>query len=113
MKLINTLASSIAALALIIIPALPAGSQTATFYGNGFVGRKMTNGQTYRHNKYVAAHPSLPLGTRVKVTNRKTGRSVVVTIADRCGCSIDLSRDAFKAIANTKQGRVPVSITRL
>lgn len=88
-------------------------AQTATFYGNSFVGKRMANGQTYRHWKYVAAHPSLPLGSRVKVTNRRNGKSVVVTITDRCRCSIDLSRSAFQAIANPKKGRVPVSITRM
>ncbi|MEB3227964.1 MAG: septal ring lytic transglycosylase RlpA family protein [Synechocystis sp.] len=92
---------------------LPVNAQSATFYGNHFVGRKMANGQPYHHGKYVAAHPSLPLGSRVKVTNRRTGKSVVVTISDRCRCSIDLSRSAFQAIANLKKGRVPVSITRL
>ncbi len=73
----------------------------------------MANGKVYHHGKYVAAHPSLPLGTRVKVTNRRNGRSVVVTISDRCNCSIDLSRSAFQAIANPKKGRVSVFVTRL
>jgi rare lipoprotein A len=96
-----------------LLMPLPVNAQSATFYSNGMVGRKMANGQTYHHGKYVAAHPSLPLGSRVKVTNRHTGRSVVVTVSDRCNCSIDLSRSAFQAIANPKKGRVPVSITRL
>ena len=96
----------------LLIP-LPIAAQTATYYGNYNVGRTMANGQTYHHGKYVAAHPSLPLGSRVKVTNRRTGKSVVVTITDRCRCSIDLSRSAFQAIASPKKGRVPVSITRL
>jgi rare lipoprotein A len=101
------------AAASFLLPYSPVNAQSATFYGNGFVGRRMANGEIYRHNKYVAAHPSLPLGAVVKVTNRRTGQSVVVTIKDRCRCSIDLSRDAFKAIASTKKGRVPVTITRL
>jgi rare lipoprotein A len=101
------------ALLLPLLVPLSVKAQSATFYGNHFVGRKMANGQTYHHGKYVAAHPSLPLGSRVKVTNRRTGRSVIVTVSDRCRCSIDLSRSAFQAIANLKKGRVPVSITRL
>lgn len=96
----------------LILP-LPALAQSATFYGNSFVGRRMANGQVYNHGRMVAAHPSLPLGTRVRVTNRNSGRSVVVTITDRCNCSIDLSRSAFQSIANLRKGRVPVSITRL
>ena len=93
--------------------ALPSYAQSATFYADYFVGRTMANGQRYTHGKMVAAHPSLPLGSRVKVTNRRTGKSVIVTVSDRCNCSIDLSRSAFQAIANPKKGRVPVSITRL
>lgn len=100
-------------LLLSILTPLPIAAQTATYYGNSMVGQKMANGQTYHHGKYVAAHPSLPLGSRVKVTNRRTGKSVVVTISDRCRCSIDLSRSAFQAIASPKKGRVSVSITRL
>jgi rare lipoprotein A len=95
------------------LPIAPALGQSATFYGNSFVGRRMANGQFYNHGKYVAAHPSLPLGARIKVTNRRTGKSVIVTVSDRCSCSIDLSRSAFQAIANPKHGRVPVRITRL
>ncbi len=101
------------ALGLWALSPQPVEAQTATYYANRFVGRKMANGKPYNHSKYVAAHPSFPLGSRVKVTNRKTGKSVVVTISDRCRCSIDLSKSAFKAIANLKKGRVPVSITRL
>ena len=93
--------------------SLPVSAQSATFYANRFVGRKMANGQVYNHSKFVAAHPSLPFGTRVKVTNRKNRKSVVVVVTDRCHCSIDLSKSAFQAIANLKQGRVPVSINRL
>jgi hypothetical protein len=50
-------------------------------------------------------HPSLPLGTMVRVTNPRTGRHVVVRIGDRCtGCQINLSLAAAKAIGFTEQG---------
>ena len=98
---------------VLLSTALPAWGQSATFYGNSFVGSRMANGKVYQHSKMVAAHPSLPLGTRVKVTNRRNARSVVVTISDRCRCSIDLSKSAFGRIAKHRQGRVPVRITRL
>ena len=101
------------ALVLIASTTTNAIAQSATFYGNSFVGRRMANGKVYHHGKMVAAHPSLPLGTWVKVTNRRNGRSVVVKISDRCRCSIDLSKSAFGRIAKHRQGRVPVSITRL
>ncbi len=86
---------------------------SATFYGSSFNGRKMANGRRFNPNHMVAAHPSYPFGTRLRVTNRKTKRSVVVTVTDRCSCSIDLSPAAFRRIGNLRKGRIPVSITRI
>lgn len=89
-------------------------AQSATFYHNSLAGRTMANGKPYRPGAMTAASNHYRLGTRVRVTNRRTGKSVVVTITDRCGnCSIDLSRAAFGQIASFKQGRVPVRITKL
>lgn len=88
--------------------------QSATYYHPSLAGRTKANGQPYNPNAMTAASNNYRLGTRVKVTNRKTGKSVVVTITDRCGnCSIDLSRAAFQRIAPLRQGRVPVRVTRL
>ncbi|MEB3309497.1 MAG: septal ring lytic transglycosylase RlpA family protein [Snowella sp.] len=86
---------------------------TATYYGRSFNGRKMANGRRFNPNHMVAAHPSYPFGTQLRVTNRRTKRSVVVTVTDRCSCTIDLSPAAFRQIGNLRKGRIPVSITRL
>jgi rare lipoprotein A len=91
----------------------PALAGSATYYSGSLHGKKMANGKRYNPNQMVAAHPSYPIGTRLKVTNRKTKRSVVVTVTDRCSCSLDLSRAAFRQIGNLKKGRVPVSVTRI
>ena len=62
----------------------------------------------YRAAGLTAAHRTLPFGTRVKVTNIKTGRSVVVRINDRGpfirGRSIDLSHGAAEAVGMTQAG---------
>lgn len=91
--------------------AVFAGS--ATYYHPSLSGRKMANGKPYRPGAYTAAHNGYRLGTRLKVTNRRTGKSVIVTVTDRCNCSIDLSSAAFRAIASKKQGRVSVSIVKV
>lgn len=69
----------------------------------------------YERTGLVAAHPSLPFGTRVAVTNVNTGRSVTVVINDRGpyigGRIIDLSDDAFARIAPLSRGTCPVRIT--
>jgi rare lipoprotein A (peptidoglycan hydrolase) len=73
----------------------------------------MANGKPFSQGSYIAAHPSYRLGTRLKVYNPKNKRSVVVTITDRCRCSLDLSKAAFSRIAQLSQGRVLVRTTKL
>lgn len=89
---------------------VPVDAQTATYYANQFHGRRTASGVRFDQNQPMAAHPSLPFGTRVRVTNRRNGKSVVVRVVDRCRCSLDLSRSAFSRIGSFSQGRVPVKI---
>lgn len=104
-------------IALIVFAELfstaPVFAGSATYYDPNLHGKTMANGRPYNKYAYTAAHNSYKLGTQLKVTNRRNGKSVVVTVTDRCGCSIDLSSAAFRAIANKKTGRVPVDIVRL
>ncbi|NNM72387.1 septal ring lytic transglycosylase RlpA family protein [Enterovirga aerilata] len=77
-------------------------SGMASWYGPGFHGRKTASGERFNTNDLTAAHRFLPFGTRVKVVNQATGRSVVVRINDRGpfhrGRVIDLSRASAAAI---------------
>lgn len=107
--MIKKLALALAAIAL-TLSGIPAEAQTATYYSRGFHGKKTASGTRFNNNAPVAAHPSLPFGTRLKVTNRKNGRSVVVRVVDRCRCSLDLSQAAFRAIGSLGAGAVPVRI---
>ena len=70
----------------------------ATWYGGAFHGRLTASGVRFDQNALTAAHPSLPLGSRIRVTRRDTGQSVVVTVNDRQPAAgspvIDLSRGA-------------------
>src|SRR3712207_1064649 len=74
----------------------------ASWYGPGFHGRRTASGETFNTNALTAAHRSLPFGTRVRVVNEKTGRSVIVRINDRGpfakGRVIDLARSAAQQI---------------
>lgn len=89
----------------------------ASWYGPRFHGRKTASGERFDQHELTAAHRSLPFGTRVKVTNLKNGRSVVVRINDRGpyakGRLIDLSRAAAKQIGMLKSGVAQVRIERL
>lgn len=86
----------------------------ASYYSSKFNGRKTASGETFRNSKKIAAHRTLPFGTKVKVTNLSNGRSVKVRIADRgpfvSGRIIDLSRKAAKKIGLTDQGVGTVKI---
>jgi len=87
---------------------------TASFYSTQFHGRKTANGETFNMNQLTAAHPSLPFGTLVKVTNMDNGKNVVVRINDRGpyvkGRIIDLSKGAAKQIGILKEGVVQVKV---
>ncbi|WP_162054438.1 septal ring lytic transglycosylase RlpA family protein [Pontibacter pamirensis] len=86
----------------------------ASYYARKFQGRDMANGQPYRRGKMTAAHRTLPLGTKVKVTNVKTNKSVKVKITDRGpfikGRIVDLSEKAARRLDFIKAGVVPVEL---
>lgn len=87
----------------------------ASFYGKGFDGRKTANGETFLSGNLVAAHKTLPFGTRVRVTNRDNRKSVVVRIIDRGpyvpGRVIDLSLAAFEVLSPASRGVIPVELS--
>ncbi len=86
----------------------------ASWYGPGFHGRATANGERFNQHDLTAAHRTLPFGTRVRVTNTRNGRSVVVRINDRGpfsgGRIIDLSRGAAGAIGLLQSGTAPVIV---
>jgi rare lipoprotein A len=89
-------------------------SGMASWYGPGFHGNTSASGEIFDQNAMTAAHPSLPFGTQVRVTNLHTGQSVVVRINDRGpyahGRVIDLSAGAARVIGLISAGVAPVSI---
>lgn len=83
-------------------------SGVASYYANKFNGKRTASGERFSNNKLTAAHRKLPFGTKVRVTNLRNGRKVVVKINDRGphhrGREIDLSRKAFMYLAHNKGG---------
>jgi len=86
----------------------------ASWYGPGFHGRHTASGERFNQYALTAAHRSLPFGTRVRVTNTRNGRSVIVRINDRGpyghGRVIDLSRKAAQVIGVFRSGTAPVRV---
>lgn len=83
----------------------------ASWYGPYFHGRITATGETFDQNALTAAHPSLPFDTYLKVTNLKSGNSVIVRINDRGpyfeNRSLDLSREAARQLKSEEVGVVP------
>jgi rare lipoprotein A len=98
------------------LPPEPRALQTgkASWYGDAHHGRKTASGETFDMNALTAAHRTLPLGTRVLVTNLANGRAIEVRINDRgpmvSDRIIDLSFAAARALGGVGAGVFRVRI---
>jgi len=94
--------------------AVPVARGTASWYGTKFNGRPTANGERYDMHSLTAAHPNLPFGTLVQVTNLENGRQVVVRINDRGPFGrrrvIDLSYAAARQLAMVGPGTARVEL---
>ncbi|HZC46673.1 MAG TPA: septal ring lytic transglycosylase RlpA family protein [Candidatus Acidoferrum sp.] len=90
---------------------------TASFQGTQSAGRPTASGELYNPDDLTAASRTLPLGSRVEVTNPKTGKSVTVRINDRGphvrGRSLDLSKRAADELGITDKGVARLKIRRV
>src|SRR5580704_4241549 len=81
---------------------------TASWYGEYFVGKPTASGEDFDMYDMTAAHPTLPLGSYVRVTNLRNGRTVVVKVNDRGpvvpGRIIDLSYGAAQVLQFENRG---------
>ena len=86
----------------------------ASWYGPGFHGRKTASGERFNQNAMTCAHKGLKLGTLVRVTSLRTGRSVVCRVNDRgpfvAGRIIDMSRAAAAHLGMIGAGTVRVRV---
>jgi rare lipoprotein A (peptidoglycan hydrolase) len=108
---------------IVSLPPLPASKQVrarpkimrgvASWYG-GPIFHVTANGETFHDNRMAAASRTLPFNTRVRVTNLRNGRSVVVRINDRGpyvhGRMIDLTPEAAEKLHMKYRGLAPVAI---
>ena len=95
---------------------LPGGA--ASYYGDELAGRPTASGESFDPGRLTAAHRTLPFGTRLRVTNVRNGRSVVVRVNDRGPYSgdrvIDLSYSAARQIGllSRGEGRVRLEVLK-
>ena len=87
---------------------------TASWYGPGFHGRRTASGERFNSGAMTAAHRSLPFGTKLRVVNEKTGRSVVVRVNDRGPFTrnriIDLAKGPAQELGLMATGTAYVSL---
>jgi len=114
-----------AAAAAVYISPVPAqaeqrtirNSVVASYYAQQHHGRRTASGERFDMNAMTAAHRTLPFGTRLRVTNARTGRSIVVRVNDRGpftrGRGIDLSLAAARQLGMVQTGVARVTYERL
>lgn len=89
----------------------------ASYYGHAHAGRRMANGRRFDENKLTAASHTIPLGSKVRVTNLRNLRSVVVTITDRGPFKkrriIDLSEHAAQVLGMLLRGVEQVRVEEI
>jgi len=105
--------TAVLALGALACLGAPAQAEVASYYGKG---RRTASGERFNPSAMTAAHRTLRFGTRVRVTNSRNGRSVVVRINDRGpfvkGRSIDLSSGAARAIGMGSSGHIRMQVLR-
>lgn len=94
--------------------SIPQASGLASWYNVASSSTKTASGERFTGQDMTAAHKTLPFDSRVRVTDKKTGKSIVVRINDRGpyvpGRVIDLSEAAAKRLGSKERGAVPVKL---
>ena len=112
--MIRLAAALVAAIAL----AMPAAAETggASWYGPGFHGRTTASGERFDQDAITCAHRTARFGSRLRVTDTRTGRSIVCRVNDRgpfvAGRIVDLSKGAAARLGILARGTARVTITR-
>jgi rare lipoprotein A len=87
---------------------MPRRTVMASWYGQEFSGRRTASGTPFDPGGMTAAHKTLPLGTLIRVTNPRTGASVLVTVTDRGPFigrrELDLSKAAAREVGILTRG---------
>ena len=101
----------------LLSPAAASDVGTASFYGRDHAGKRTASGMRFNPEAMTAAHRKLPFGSRLRVTNLRNGRTVVVSISDRGPFTrnriIDLSLGAARELDFVRAGTARVKLDRL
>jgi rare lipoprotein A len=88
----------------------------ATYYADYFNGRPTRSGEIFSQDKLTCASNKFAIGSRLKITNKENGKSVTVRVNDTGPADlkvVDLSKKAFRKIADLENGRIKIIIKHL
>lgn len=89
----------------------------ASYYGDGFHGRRTANGERFNRHELTAAHRTLPFGALLRITYPRSGHSVIVRVNDRGpyvnGRDLDLSEGAATRLGIREVGVARVRVRRI
>ena len=99
----------------IFVTSLSVEIGNASWYGESWNGRKTASGEIFDSSKNTCAHNKLKMGTIIRVTNVKNGKSVTCKVNDTGGFAkygriLDMSKGAFSVISNINAGVIKVKI---
>lgn len=99
----------------LVLLVTSANAGVASWYGERFHNKRTASGELFNMNAMTCASNTHKIGTKLLVTNKENGKSVVVKVNDtggfkKYGRTLDLSKGAFSKIANTSKGVINVNI---
>lgn len=96
------------------VPLVDTAIGHASFYADKFIGRRTANGEIFSQNKLTCAHNTYPLGSKVRVTNLKNGKTVVLKVNDRLHHRnprlVDLTKAGAAKLGFQRSGIVKVKV---
>lgn len=96
------------------VPLVDTAVGHASFYSDKFIGKKTASGEIFSQDKLTCAHNTYPLGSKVRVTNLKNGKTIVLKVNDRLHHRnprlVDLTRAGATKLGFHKSGIVKVKV---
>jgi rare lipoprotein A len=96
------------------VPLVDTAVGQASFYADKFSGRKTANGEIFSQNKLTCAHNTYPLGSKIRVTNLKSGKTIILKVNDRLHHRnprlVDLTKTAATKLGFINEGVILVKV---
>ncbi|MEN9371988.1 MAG: hypothetical protein RLZZ390_648 [Bacteroidota bacterium] len=96
------------------VPVVDTAVGHASFYADKFIGKKTASGEIFSQEKLTCAHNTYPFGSKIRVTNLKNGKTVILKVNDRLHHRnprlVDLTRAGASKLGFNKTGIIKVKV---